>query len=184
MEDESCSGGRRTPTPALGLFQEARRLGPLRSSLLRPESLPPAREEKMRGCSALCFSGFSDGSQRLPRLELAVGPLPDPLRISLGKKRWACPTGAEASQHFRGTGSSCSVASTRASKAEPSHSPEIEQQQLVGKGEWLRNLRCQDDPQAIKRKRNSIWDARPRAPQRPALWFSGSWQQPPQGIHS
>ena len=41
-----------------------------------------------------------------------------------------------------------------------------------GKGEGLGNVRCQDDLCAIRTKLNSVWDARPRAPQRPVLWFS------------
>lgn len=151
MEEESCARGRGAPTPAPGLSQEARMRGPLCSSLLWPESLPPAREEKMRGFrSPMLLTVLSDGSWRLMRMELAVCPLPDPLGISLGKKssghRWACPTGTKASQHLRDTSSSWNVDSTGASKAEPSPSPGREGQQPVGKGEWLRNMRCQDDP--------------------------------------
>jgi len=88
-----------------------------------------------------------------------------PLGIS-----WVCPTGVKATRPFRGT--CCTAGSTRASTAEPSNSPGRRQQQLAGKGEWLGNVRCQDDPCAIRTKLNSIWDARPRAPQRPVLWFS------------
>ena len=125
-------------------------LGSLCSSLLWPEFLPPAREEKMWGfLSPMRLTALSDGSWKLMRLELAICPLPDPPGISLGKKssghHGAWPRGTGASQHFRDTSSCCNMESTGASKAEPFISPGMEEQQLVGKGEWLRNMRCQDD---------------------------------------
>lgn len=45
-------------------------------------------------------------------------------------------------------------------------------------------MRCQSDPCATKTKLNSIWDARPKAPQRPVLWFSRKLATIPGGIHS
>lgn len=86
-EEESHRGGRGTPTPAPGLSREARRPGPLCSSLRWPESPPPAREGQMLGfLSPVLLTVLSHGSQRLMRLEFAVWPLPDSPRHQPGEE--------------------------------------------------------------------------------------------------
>lgn len=71
---------------------------------------------------------------------------------------WACPTGTRANQHFRDT--SCNTDSTSTSKAKLSTFQGDGLAAVHWEEKWLGNVRCQEDPCAIKRKLNGIRDAR------------------------
>ena len=152
-----------------GPSQDTGMPGLLCSSLLWPESPPPTQVGKDAGATL----NLSEGSRRLLTMGISTASharSPRWRETSSGHQL-GLPHRGESNPAFQ-RGTCYTAGSTRALTAEPSNSPGRRQQQLAGKGEWLGNVRCQDDPCAIKTKLNSIWDARPRAPQRPVLWFS------------